>query len=380
MNVKKIAVVANLADSLLHFRGPLLKYLVDKGHDVHVLAPSYSDVQREALREIGVSPETYSIQRTGRNPFADLATFRDLLRWFRRERPDISLTYFIKPNIYGNLAAGLLRTPRRVAMVEGLGFLFTEGDFPSLKRTMLRQVATLLLRAGLGQAQTVLFLNPDDKREFISRGIVRKENAHLLGGIGVDLEAYPRLPLPPQDQPPCFLMIGRLLREKGVREFVEAAQIVRARHRAARFRLVGGLDTNPGAISLAEVEKWQRAGVIEWAGEVSDIVPEIAAASVFVLPSYREGVPRSTQEAMAMGRAVVTTDVPGCRETVESGVNGLLVPVRDPAALADAMTYFCENPEAIAAMGAESYRIATARFDVHQVNGRIYDYLMENVQ
>lgn len=380
MSVKKIAVVANLADSLIHFRGPLLKHLVDRGHSVHVLAPHYSEIQRSALLKIGVVPETYSIERTGKNPFADLATFRDLLRWFRRERPDISLTYFIKPNIYGNLAASLARTPRRVAMVEGLGFLFTDGDAPSFNKTVLRQVATLLLRTGLGKAQTVLFLNPDDKREFIARGIVREENAHLLGGIGVDLEAYPRAPLPPKGEPPCFLMIGRLLREKGVREFVAAAQIVKARYPAARFRLVGGLDTNPGAISLAEVEQWQRAALIEWAGEVSNIVPEIAAASVFVLPSYREGVPRSTQEAMAMARAVVTTDVPGCRETVEPGVNGLLVPVRDPAALADAIGYFCENPQAIATMGAESHRIATARFDVHQVNGRIYDYLMEDAR
>lgn len=366
----KIVIISNSADSVIRFRGPLLRLLVERGHAVHVLAPDFSDEQRRELTEMGVVLDTYRIERTGQNPLSDLRTLQDLIAWLRRERPDVSLTYFIKPNIYGGLAAAIARIPRRVAMVEGLGYLFTESDRDTLKKKLARGLAITLLKAALGWAHRVLFLNPDDRGEFIDRGIVDLARARLLGGIGVDLNHYAVAPLP--DHAPAFLMIGRLLREKGVREYVAAARIVRERFPEARFQLIGGMDDNPGGISADEVRAFTADGIVEWLGELDDVRPRIAACSVYVLPSYREGVPRSTQEAMAMGRPVVTTDVPGCRETVVAGVNGYYAQPRDVPGLAEAMARFCQNPCLIPAMGRESRRMAEEKFDVVKVNERIY--------
>lgn len=372
----KIAVISNLAESLIRFRGPLLELLVARGHDVHVLAPDFTDAQHRTLTTMGVRPDTYRIERTGQNPLSDLATLRDLQRWLRRARVDASLTYFIKPNIYGGLAAAIARVPRRVAMVEGLGYLFTATGSDHLPKKVARGVAIGLLRAALGRAHRVLFLNPDDRDEFIRRRIVASNNAALIGGIGVDLTYFPVVPLPAPAEPVSFLMVGRLLREKGVHEYVAAARLLKARYPAARFRLVGGLDDNPGAISEAEARTFGADGVVEWLGEMSDVRDAITDTAVYVLPSYREGVPRSTQEAMAMGRPVVTTDVPGCRETVVEGVNGFFAAPRDPASLAAAMERFCADPALIPAMGRESRRITEEKFDVEKVNARIYAELV----
>lgn len=366
----KIVIISNFTDSVIRFRGSLLRLLVERGHAVHVLAPDFSGEQRRELTEMGVTLDTYRIERTGQNPLSDFRTLQDLIAWLRREQPDVSLTYFIKPNIYGGLAAAIARISRRIAMVEGLGYLFTEDDRDTLKKKLTRGFAITLLKVALGRAHRVLFLNPDDRGEFIDRGIVDPAQARLLGGIGVDLTHYAVAPLP--NRPPLFLMIGRLLREKGVREYVAAARIVRERFPEARFQLIGGMDDNPGGISADEVRAFTADGSVEWLGELDDVRPSIAACSVYVLPSYREGVPRSTQEAMAMGRPVVTTDVPGCRETVIAGVNGFYAQPRDVPGLAKAMAYFCENPGLIPTMGQESRRMAEENFDVVKVNERIY--------
>lgn len=370
----KIVLISNFADSLIRFRGPLLRLLVERGHVVHALAPSYSTEQREELVAMGVLPATYRIERTGLNPLSDLQTLRDLTAWLRCERPDISLTYFIKPNIYGGLAAAIARVPRRIAMVEGLGYLFTDVGHEGVKKRLARRLAIILLRIALGRAHRVLFLNPDDRTQFVERSIVSPVKARLLGGIGVDLSYYDVAPLP--DGPPSFLMIGRLLREKGVREYVTAAHMVRKDFPTTRFQLVGGIDSNPSGISADEIRALTADGSVEWLGEMLDVRPAIADCSVYVLPSYREGVPRSTQEAMAMGRPVVTTDVAGCRETVISGVNGFFAQPRDAASLANAMLKFCVDPAMMPAMGRESRRMAEELFDQVKVNERIYQIMI----
>lgn len=369
----KIAIISNFADSLIRFRGPLLRLLVERGHEVHVLAPEFSSVQHGELIALGVLPGTYRIERTGQNPLSDFHTLRDLTAWLRRERPDVSLTYFIKPNIYGGLAAAIARVPRRIAMVEGLGYLFTDDGRDGMKKRLARRMAITLLKISLGRADRILFLNPDDRAEFIDRGIVSPAKAQLLGGIGVDLSHYDVAPF--RDGPPSFLMIGRLLREKGVGEFVAAARMVRKDFPAARFHLIGGMDANPSGISAEEIRTFTADGSVKWLGEMPDVRPAIAACSVYVLPSYREGVPRSTQEAMAMGRPIVTTDVPGCRETVKSGVNGFFAQPRDAASLANAIRKFCVDPSMIPAMGRESRRMAEERFDQIKVNERIYQVM-----
>jgi len=265
--------------------------------------------------------------------------------------------------------------PGGAALIEGLGYAFVEGGVPSsLKRRLLRTGLKHLYRLALARAHKVFFLNPDDLSLFTEEGLVIPSKAVLLGGIGVDLEEWS--PAPPHLAPMTFTLIARLLREKGVREFVEAARRVKARHPEVRFLLIGPLDTNPGAIGEAEVRRWVEEGLLEWVPWTDDVRPYLRRTSVYVLPSYyREGVPRSTQEAMAMARPVITTDAPGCRETVVHGVNGFLVPPRNAEALAEAMEEFVREPGLIERMGQESRRLAEERFEMRKVNTKLIAHL-----
>jgi len=230
-----------------------------------------------------------------------------------------------------------------------------------------------LYRAGYFCAHKAIFLNPDDRDELLAAGTLRKEKAFLLGGIGVELEHWRLLPSP--IEPVTFLLVARLLREKGIEDYASAACIVKQRYPNARFVLLGGLDDNPGALTEADVRAWVAEGILEWHGHVP-VQPWMELASVYVLPSYREGVPVSTQEAMAAGRAVITTDVPGCRQTVVENVNGFLVPPRCPQALAEAMFRFIERPDLIKSMGKSSLLMAQEQFDVQKVNARLMAFLL----
>jgi len=344
--------------------------MVDRGHEVLALAPDYDDSSRAGVKDLGAVPVDYHLSRTGLDPLQDTRDFLCLVCLLERLRLDVTLAYSTKPVIYGTLAAWLARVPRRYALITGLGCVFT---FPTAReaafRKCLRTVVSLLYCMSLHRATRVLFQNPDDLREFCLQGLVEQKKAVLIGATGVDLEAFS--PAPPVQSPVTFLLAARLLREKGVCEFAEAARRIRSKYPGTRFLLLGGLDTIPGGIKREEVEEWVREQILEWPGHVQDVRPWIAQASVFVFPSYyREGVPRSTQEAMAMGRPVITTDAPGCRETVIDGVNGFLVPVRNVDALVKAMERFILEPELIERMGKESRRIAEERFDVYKINAR----------
>lgn len=373
---KTIVLIAHHAGSLLNFRGDWIRSLCCSGNRVLCLAPDYSEEQRAAVSRYGAQPVDYSLQRTGMNPLRDLRDAWSLARLLRQLRPDVTFAFSIKPVIYGSLAAWAARVPRRIAMIEGVGFVFTDSDQPlGLKRRVLRYLVSKLYGLALTCANKVIFLNPDDCREFVEHGLAPRNRSVVLGGIGVDLDAW--VYSPPVLEPVTFLLAARLLREKGVMEYVEAARQVRNQHRTVRFLLLGGIDSNPGGLSQGEVQAWVDEGLIEWPGYVS-VQPWMAQASVFVLPSWREGVPRSTQEAMAMGRPVITTDAPGCRETVEDGVNGYLVPVRDAEALAQAMLCFVRNRDQIDSMGKASRHLAQERFDVHQVNSRLTEWLWDS--
>ena len=358
---------------MLNFRGPLIKELVSIGIRVHALAPDYDDELRKKIQALGAIPVDFQLTRTGMNPVRDGMDMLRLAALLLRLRPNVTLGYFIKPVIYGTLAAWLVGVPRRVAMIEGLGYVFTvSGDRQTWHRRLLKKLVGSLYRFSLGRAHKVIFLNKDDLAEFVLARLVHEEKTVNLGGIGVDLFDWPLAPT--HLQPVTFLLVARLLREKGIFEYAEAARLVKARHPEVRFVLLGGLDPNPGALGLAEVKAWATEGLLEWPGHVA-VKPWLSQTSVFVLPSYREGIPRSTQEAMAMGRPVITTDAPGCRETVEEGVNGFLVPVRDVQALADAMLRFVQNPSLIESMGRESRRLAEAHFDVRKINARLLKIL-----
>lgn len=367
-----MVIVSPYAPSIVSFRGALIRDLLRCGCSVHVLAPDYDTETRAAVAALGATPVDYSLERTGINPLSDLRTVWQLWRLLRRLKPDVVLAYNIKPVIYGTLAAWLARVPRHVALIEGLGYAFTE-TVSSRRVKLLRTIVRNLYRTALKLAHSALFLNPDDLDEFIQGRIVSHTKTILLGGIGVDLGEWQSTP--PMLHPITFTLAARLLREKGIVEFAEAARALKQRYPETRFLLLGGLDTNPGALTELTVRQWAQEGVLEWFGHVPDVRPYFAQTSVYVLPSYREGVPRSTQEAMAMARPVITTDAPGCRETVVHGVNGFLVPPRDVEALAKAMEQFIQQPELIISMGQASRQLAEERFDVRKINQKLLQVL-----
>ena len=371
----RLALITSHAPSLVHFRAPLIRRLQAQGIQVLALAPNFDERSRAAMQALGATPIDCPMARTGMNPLHDAINTWRMARLLRRLRPDVSLGYFIKPVIFGTLAAWWAGVPRRFAMVEGLGFVFTpSGGALPLKRRLLKRLVLWLYKLGLSRAERVIFLNPDDQAELVAAGVLPASKGFVLGGIGVELSQWPQQP--PVLAPVTFLLVARLLREKGIEDYAAAACIVKRQHPHARFILLGGLDDNPGSITQAEVEAWVTEGILEWHGHVP-VQPWLAQASVFVLPSfYREGVPASTQEAMATGRPIITTDVPGCRETVVDGVNGFLVPARDADALAQKMLLFIHQPELIAPMGQASRRLAEERFDVHKVNQRLMGVLL----
>ncbi len=355
-------MLGSFAPSLLNFRGPLLAELARAGHRVWGLAPDIQGDVAAGLRSLGVEPVEYPVSNAGMNPLADLRTYAALKARFREIRPEVALAYTVKPVVYGLRAAAAADVPRRFALITGLGYSFTGGG-----RSVLRAVVRRLYRTALSRTHGAFFQNPDDERCFREEHLLPKSCAsHVLAGSGVDLDHY-RASGPPPERP-SFLLMARLLGDKGIREYHQAAVALKARHPQTSFRLVGPPFDHPDALRHDEIEAWKREGVLEMPGESKDVRPDLERCSVYVLPSYREGMPRSVLEAMAMGRAIVTTDAPGCREPVIQGENGFLVPPRDPVALEKAMEKFILDPELAVRMGRRSVEIAREKFDVRKVN------------
>lgn len=362
-----VALISSYTPSLVGFRGPLVKEMVDAGHRVVAFGVERDEATEDVLAELGAEFRTWRLVRAGLNPMPDLLSLADLTRQLREIGPDVVLSYTMKPVVYGSLAARMAGVPKIYSMVTGLGYAFIGSDS---RARLAGLVAGQLLRRAFRYNDGVLVYNSDIDRAFRERGLFRSpEQAILIGGTGVDLSSYSVAPLP--EGPLTFLLIARLLADKGIREFAHAARRLKPHWPDARFVLVGPYDPNPTGLKPSEVEGWVREGYIEYRGPVADVRPSIGDCSVYVLPSYAEGVPRTVQEAMAMGRPIVTTDAPGCRDTVVQGETGLLVPPRDAAALADAIEWFLTNPERIAPMGEASRHLAEQRFDVHAINRRI---------
>ena len=362
----RVAVIAGFAPSLVNFRGELLREMVALGHTVLALAPERDEGVIAKLGEYGVAFEQVPLVRAGLNPLADLRTLAAITRTLRRFRAEVTLAYTAKPVIYGTLAARLAGVRTRCAMITGVGSsLRATSGARALVSAAMRGLYAVALRS----ANVVLFQNPDDEALFRRLNLLGPaQRVVLVDGSGVDLQRFAARPLP-SERGPTFLLVGRLLRDKGVVEFVEASRLVRRTHPQARFVVVGGRDSNPSCITEAELARWRAEGLVEFLGPQPDVAPHLAACHVFVLPSYGEGMPRSTLEALATGRPIVTTDVPGCRETVRADDNGLLVPARDAPALAKAMAQLAGAERAVLVrMSAQSRLLAEERFDVRKVN------------
>jgi glycosyltransferase involved in cell wall biosynthesis len=361
-----ILMIAGRGPSLINFRGHLLGEMVRRGHEVHAAAPGLTSDEKtcSALERLGVTPHDTVMDRAGFDIRNDIRFARAVKSLCQEIGADLIIGYTIKPVIWGTIGASLAKVPNRVALITGLGYVFT-GSLSS-KRALLRKAVSLLYRFALARATLVFFQNRDDREEFATHGILASEDAaHVVDGSGVDVGHYKQAELP--EGPITFLMISRLIASKGVRDFAEAARRVRKLHPDVQFCLIGRFDDNPETLPREEVMKWEQDGVLKRIDEIPDVRPALAASHVFVLPSaYREGVPRVVLEALSTGRAVITTDAPGCRETVRSGegANGFLVSTYDPDALASAMLRYINEPELIAAHGKAGRALAEERFDV----------------
>lgn len=350
-----VLMTVNAAWNIWNFRRPLVEALIADGHRITVLAPA--DEASARLQALGCVVRPLAMSVKGLNPIEDLRLERRFAQAFRAEPPDIVLSYTIKNNIFGAtpaIAAGVPFVPN----VTGLGTAFLSGR-------LLEMVSVQLYRRAFASLPCVFFQNADDRDLFVEYGIVRNDQTKLLPGSGIDLAQFAPAPMPDTVAPPVFLMIARLLRDKGVLEFVEAAREIKARHPAARFQLLGSLGSNNRtAIDAEMVDGWVNEGVVEYLGTADDVRPVIAAATCVVLPSYREGAPRTLIEAAAMSRPVIATDVPGCRAVVDRDASGFLCEARNARSLAEAFERFLALPPAArAAMGSAGRAKMAREFD-----------------
>ena len=347
--------------TVYNFRGELVRAIAAKGYEVVVTGPDRTDVDK--IEALGARFVEIPMNKNGTSVLDDLHYCRALYRLMRREKPAATLGYTAKPVIFGAIAAKLAGVRNINSMVTGGGYTFIS---KTLKARLLGILVRCLYRVGLGVSDHVIFQNRDDREEFAARRLVKADKCSVVNGSGVDTARFTPAPYP---ETPTFFMLSRLLKSKGVGEYLEAARIAKEKHPEARFLLLGKYETAmQDALARDYVEGFIRDGVIERFEETDDVGPFYAMCSVYVLPSYREGTPRTVLEAMAMGRPILTTDTQGCRETVREGENGFLVPIRDVQAVADKMCWFIEHPDSVPVMGAKSRAYAEEKFDVHKVN------------
>jgi glycosyltransferase involved in cell wall biosynthesis len=344
--------------SLLNFRKDLLKELIASGYRVTAVADCPTKDQISILKELGVETHSIKFSRAGMNPLRDFKTIIKLLYMFKDIKPDLIIAYTAKPVIYGAFAARMAGGLKFCAMITGLGYSFIPGQ--GLKKLIAHISAKLLYRLALTRTSAIIFQNPDDLATFKHlRLLPTNANLGIVNGSGVDLAHFKKCTLPKE---PVFLMIARLLVDKGIREYAKASSQLRQKNPGVRTLLVGGLDPSPNSVSQTELDGWIENG-LEYLGQLDDVRPIIAQANVVVLPSYREGTPRSVLEGMAMGRAIITTDAPGCRETVQNDINGLLVPIKNSEFLFRAMETLARDFAKVKKMGNASHQIAKNRYE-----------------
>ncbi|TVP76099.1 MAG: glycosyltransferase family 1 protein [Puniceicoccaceae bacterium] len=365
----KVAILYNTSDYLLRFRTELIRSLQEAGLEVVAITPRDRSTPR--LAALDVRWREWQLAAKSLNPFRDFAALLRLQRILVDERPDAMLNFTIKPVLYGSIVARWVGVPTVASMITGMGSMFLAND---LRKRALLPLIHSVYRVALRSNRGVLFQNDEDLNYFLEKRLLRREQTLRTNGSGVNLSHFV------WDKGKIvkgsFLLIARMIEAKGVREFARAARLVKGRFPDAKFILAGPLDINSGAITRAEIAGWEREGIIEYAGEQPDVRPFLARAEVYVLPSYYfEGVPRSILEALAMGKPVITTDWRGCRDTVEPGVNGFLVPPRDAEALALAMECFLQDPALSALLGSASRQMAEEKFDVSIVNRTMMDAL-----
>ncbi len=366
----RILIVANSAWNLFNFRSELIKGLIEKGYEVIALAPPDKFVNKVISLGCGYIPVL--INRKGINPISNLRLLCRFFFEFHKIKPDFVLTFTIKPNIYGSIAAHILGITV-INNISGLGSVF-------IKNGLLASLVKILYKIALSKSKHIFFQNEDDRDLFCKYGLVNQSNSSRLPGSGIDLEFFSAINLPEVGQKIKFLLIARILCDKGVREFVDAARMLNKIKSNLEFCILGPIDLeNPSAIPLWQIDVWVAEGIINYLGELEDVRGEIALAHCIVLPSYREGVPRSLLEAAAMMRPIIASDVPGCRDVVSHGLNGYLCKPKDYLDLADMMLQIAQMPyEDLKNMGVASRDKVVREFDINIVLNKYFLRLHQN--
>lgn len=365
----KIVVISPKTSTFINFRGDLMKAISQKGNEVVAICPEggFEDI----LKELGVRCVLVPLKKTSTTILDNLAYLNNLIKIIKEEKPDKIFAYTIKPVIFGSIAAKIAKANEMYSMITGLGYVYAVETF---KTKILRIICGIGYKIAFKFNKKVIFQNKDDIDEFVNRKYLKREKCELVDGSGVNMERFKRNELPSEN---IFLMVSRILKQKGVREYFEAAKIVKQKYPKTEFLYVGAEDKTQLALNLDEVrEEFLDTGIINYCGESNDVPSYIAKSSTFVLPSYyREGVPRTLLEALAMGRPILTTDTVGCRETVKEGKNGFFVPIKNPEVLAEKMIYMIEHREKLKQMSEESYQYCKERFDVNIINKRMLEIM-----
>nr|WP_277398223.1 glycosyltransferase family 4 protein [Neobacillus citreus] len=345
----------------------MIKEIRSKGYEIIVTGPNLDNIDK--VKGLGVRFELIPLNKTGLNIYEDLKYLIRLIKLFRSEKPDITLGYTIKPVIYGSLAAKFSGVKNIYSMVTGAGYVFTA---KTLKANIIKYFASLLYRIGFRCSKKVIFQNNDDMEEFIKNNLIKKDKCELVNGSGVNMDKYPPVDFP---ETFTFFMLSRVLHSKGIREYLEAAKKVKEKYPDVRFMLLGAVENIQDSLKRQELDPYIENGIIDYFDETNDVASFYKQCSVYVLPSYREGTPRTVLEAMAMGRPIITSDAPGCRETVIEEKNGFLVPVKNSDLLANKMEWFIQHQDKIHDMGRASYELCRGKFDVNKVNEEMLKHM-----
>ncbi|QUG40589.1 glycosyltransferase family 4 protein [Psychrobacillus sp. INOP01] len=361
----KIAVLSSHTSSLFWFRMDMMKDFIKEGHTVIALGSEPEAKWKREFEQYSIDYRQLNVERNGMNPLRDLSTLRALNKFMKKEKPDKIFTYQAKTIVYGSIAAKVNGISEVYPLIAGLGSIFRGKGF---KNIIVKSIMKLEYWIACKCSKKVFFQNHDDKNEFIQNGLIKDEKTVIINGSGVNLEKFKQTLLPEET---VFLFIGRLIKDKGIIEYLEACKQIKNKFPHVRCLLVGPYDSNPSALKPEELQPYIDTNIIEYFGEQSDVRPFIAQCSTYLLPSYHEGTPKTVLEAMAMGRAIITSDAPGCRETVIDGENGYLVKVKDVQGLVDKMDYLINHQDISRLMGNESAKIAIEKYDVKIVNEAI---------
>lgn len=360
--MNKMLIVAPKTNNLINFRGDLMKDIIKKGYEVVAIVPEKEE--EDYFEQNGIKLRFIELDKNSFSLLKAYSYYRELIRIMKEEKPDKVFSYTIKPVVFGSLAASKAKVKEIYSLVCGLGYLFSVN---TLKVKLLRTFCGLGYKWALSKNTKVIFQNQDDIDEFTKRGYVKKDKCELVNGSGVNLEKFTKNDIPTDKV--SFIMVSRILKEKGVLEYFEAAKIVKEKHPYAKFVYIGAIDKNVNAVSLDILKPYIDNYIVEYIPETNVVEQYLAKSSVFVLPSYyREGIPKSIIEGTAMGRPIITTDTPGCRETVQVGINGFFVEPKNVNDLADKMTWMIENKDKLQEMGNKSYELCLSKFTIDIIN------------